>query len=84
MKDKKKFIEKWGKLREKGKTHYILSKIAFFMIIWSTILIFTLMKIDKLIIVLPVFSGSLAGYIFGVPTMWNKNEKRYNTLLENK
>ncbi|WP_346929999.1 hypothetical protein [Clostridium sp.] len=82
MKDNKKFIEKWEEIRKNGETHYILTKIAFFMMIWGIILIFTLIKIDKLMIVLPVFCGSLVGYIFGLPTMWNKNEKKYNTLLE--
>jgi hypothetical protein len=84
MKDNKKFIDKWEKIRQNGKTHYILTKIAFFMIIWGIILIFTLIKIDKLMIVLPVFCGSLVGYIFGLPTTWKKNEKKYNTLLKNK
>ncbi len=84
MKDNKGFIEKWEKIKKKGKTHYILTKIAFFMIIWGIILIFTLIKIDKLMTVLPVFCGSLVGYISGLPTTWNKNEKKYITLLENK
>ncbi|MDU4892283.1 MAG: hypothetical protein E6344_11945 [Clostridium sp.] len=83
MKDDKKFIEKWGKVRRNGKTYYMRTKIAFFMMIWSITLIFTVIKIDNLMIVLPVFSGLLAGYIFGLPTTWNKNEKKYNTLLEN-
>ena len=78
MKDNEKFIEKWEKIRKNGKTHYILTKIAFFMMIWSIILIFTLIKIDKLMIVLPVFCGSLVGYTFGLTTTWSKNEKKIN------
>ncbi len=91
MRNKEKFISKWQKTRKKGKARYILSSgvLAVLPIIISSIIARTF--ITQPIIGTPLLGiylggtfGGLVGILQGANIRWNRNEERYNDLMNHK
>lgn len=93
MKDTKKFIKRWSKSRKKGKLKYVLT----FSIIMGLVM-FVSSMFGRLIangfsifsmeyywdMPLASFIGGFIGGVFGSKIRWNKNEEKYNVLINRK
>ncbi|WP_315122458.1 hypothetical protein [uncultured Clostridium sp.] len=83
-----KFIKMWERYRKKGKSRYILTNIIACVIgTGLTLIVFTMLRwndIYKVTRYFPLFLGLITGNIIMSPINWDRNEKRYNKLLENK
>lgn len=80
-----KFINKWGKYRQKGKAKFILNRgLLFAAAYWLVqILLIVIGKRDFSQITkhFPVFTVMFIAHIMTLPIVWKKNERKYNQLL---
>jgi len=93
MMNTEKFIKKWGKERQKGKTKYILVlglSLGLGMLTGSIILSLIIDKSNQLFkeynnftYLISLISGFLGGMV-GAEVSWAKNEEKYNHFVNDK
>ena len=84
---KNEFIKKWGSRREKGKLTYMITNNIYILVIYLTVsIVYNFVKGNDFhqILSLIEFCALLSGGIIGSFIGWNKNEERYNLLLNKK
>jgi hypothetical protein len=83
-----KFINKWGKRRQKGKAKFILNNgLLFAVTYWvvlSLLVVIEKTEFSQVTKYLPIFIVVFITYIITLPIGWGKNERKYNQLLGNK
>jgi hypothetical protein len=83
-----KFINKWGKCRQKGKAKFILNNgLLFAVMYWVVLSLLVVMgkrEFSQITKYLPIFIVVFIAYIITLPIGWGKKERKYNQLLGNK
>jgi len=87
LRNDEKFIQQWEKKSQKGKLKDILiNSIVYCIVYWTVAILYSVgtgRNISKLIDNLDMFVIVFIIYIICLFRMWNKNEDKYNSLINN-